>query len=82
MLDLAMSVKNVFISSGTGVNGVVTGAAPERPPCPPSMFGDEAEGCELVVLARVKLQMLSRFAIDVSFGMVNFVYFITNLDLT
>ena len=82
MLDFTMSVTNVFTLSGTGVDGVVTGAAPEGSPCPPSTFHDEAEGCELIVLARVKLRTLRRFAVDVSFGMVNFVYFVTNLDLT
>ena len=55
MLDLTISVTTVFTLSGSGVDGVVTGAAPEGLPCPPSTFDDEAEGCELIVLARIKL---------------------------
>ena len=79
MLDLTISVTNVFTLSGTGVDGVVTGAVPESSPCPPSTFDDEAEGCELIVLARVKLRPLRRFAVAVSFGIVNFVYFVATL---
>ena len=72
MLNLMMSVTIVFTFSGTGVDGMVTGAAPEGSPCPPSTFDDEVEGCDVIVLTLV----------DVSFCMVKFIYSITKLDLT
>lgn len=60
MLDLTMSFTKSLKLSGTGLDELVTGVtAEEVSPCPLSTF--DFEGCELSVLARVKLRTLRRF---------------------